>query len=139
MMLLLFEHKKVSIASKKRFRPGHQASAVEFLAWLLHELHRGLKGKGRAIGGEKGSIITDIFQGQVEVLTEDGEGGHATGAEAAAAAAVHRPKFLFLSLELPPTPLFRDAQGANIIPQVPLYDVLDKFNGNKVTMEVVNA
>ena len=140
----------ISVASKKRFGPGHRASAVEFLAWLLHELHRGLKGKGSRAGrSAKGSIITDVFQGQVEVTTETAageadaevaEGGAAAGGAAAGAApTVQRPKFLFLSLELPATPLFRDAQGANIIPQVPLFDVLEKYDGEKVTVEVVNT
>lgn len=29
----------VSYASKKRFRPGVQAEAVDFLSWLLNALH----------------------------------------------------------------------------------------------------
>ena len=39
--------------------------------------------------------------------------------------------FLYLSLDIPATPLFKDAQGGNVIPQVPLFEVLDKFNGQK--------
>lgn len=31
---------EVSKASKKRFRIGKQSDAVQFLAWLLNELHR---------------------------------------------------------------------------------------------------
>lgn len=30
----------VSYASKKRFRPGVQAEAVDFLSWLLNSLHQ---------------------------------------------------------------------------------------------------
>jgi len=41
--------------------------------------------------------------------------------------------FLVLSLEIPPTPLFKDSQGGNVIPQVPLFDVLAKYNGSKYT------
>jgi U4/U6.U5 tri-snRNP-associated protein 2 len=41
--------------------------------------------------------------------------------------------FLVLSLEIPPTPLFKDSQGGNVIPQVPLFDVLAKYDGNKYT------
>lgn len=35
----------------------------------------------------------------------------------------------FLSLELPPVPLFKDEEGGNVIPQVPLFTVLSKFDG----------
>jgi len=41
--------------------------------------------------------------------------------------------FFVLSLEIPPTPLFQDTQGGNVIPQVPLFDVLSKYNGDKYT------
>jgi hypothetical protein len=41
--------------------------------------------------------------------------------------------FLVLSLEIPPTPLFKDSQGGNVIPQVPLFDVLSKYDGKKYT------
>jgi U4/U6.U5 tri-snRNP-associated protein 2 len=41
--------------------------------------------------------------------------------------------FLILSLEIPATPLFKDSQGGKVIPQVPLFDVLEKYNGEKYT------
>jgi U4/U6.U5 tri-snRNP-associated protein 2 len=31
---------EVSVSSKKRFHVGQQNEAVEFLSWLLNELHR---------------------------------------------------------------------------------------------------
>ena len=31
--------------------------------------------------------------------------------------------FLFLTLDIPPTPLFKDSQGGLIIPQIPLFEV----------------
>lgn len=37
--------------------------------------------------------------------------------------------FLYLTLDLPPTPLFRDEMSENIIPQVPLSRLLAKFDG----------
>ena len=46
--------------------------------------------------------------------------------------------FLVLSLEIPPTPLFKDSQGGNVIPQVPLCEVLEKYNGHKYT-EILRA
>ncbi|RHY16523.1 hypothetical protein DYB36_006646 [Aphanomyces astaci] len=41
--------------------------------------------------------------------------------------------FSYLTLDLPPTPLFKDSQGGNVIPQVPLFTVLEKFDGDKIT------
>ena len=38
-----------------------------------------------------------------------------------------------LSLELPPVPLFKDSMGTNLIPQIPLFDVLRKFDGEYAT------
>jgi U4/U6.U5 tri-snRNP-associated protein 2 len=37
--------------------------------------------------------------------------------------------FLYLSLDLPAAPLYRDELMQNIIPQVPLGNLLAKFNG----------
>ncbi|CAB4054909.1 USP39 [Lepeophtheirus salmonis] len=39
--------------------------------------------------------------------------------------------FLYLTTELPPMPLFRDENYENIIPQVSLYNILTKFNGER--------
>ncbi|URD83069.1 U4 U6.U5 tri-snRNP-associated protein [Musa troglodytarum] len=47
-----------------------------------------------------------------------------------------RVPFLMLGLDLPPPPLFKDAMEKNIIPQVPLFNILKKFDGETVT-EVV--
>lgn len=37
--------------------------------------------------------------------------------------------FTYLSLDIPPCPLFRDSHGGYIIPQVPLFQLLNKFDG----------
>jgi U4/U6.U5 tri-snRNP-associated protein 2 len=46
---------------------------------------------------------------------------------------------LFLTVDIPQTPLFKDSQGGIIIPQVPLYTVLDKFGGEKLTDVIKNG
>lgn len=38
--------------------------------------------------------------------------------------------FLFLTLDLPTAPLYKDEKEQLIIPQVPLFSILAKFNGN---------
>ncbi|CAN4080388.1 unnamed protein product [Withania somnifera] len=127
-------------ASKKRFRIGAQSDPVEFMSWLLNTLHMELR------SSKKGSsIIHRCFQGELEVVKEmhnrpiaekreNGEDGehesHSTGMESS------RMPFLMLGLDLPPPPLFTDVMEKNIIPQVPLFNILKKFDGETVT-EVV--
>lgn len=127
-------------ASKKRFRIGAQSDPVEFMSWLLNTLHAELR------SSKKGSsIIHRCFQGELEVVKEmhnrpiaekrgNGEDGehesHNIGMETS------RMPFLMLGLDLPPPPLFTDVMEKNIIPQVPLFNILKKFDGETVT-EVV--
>lgn len=40
--------------------------------------------------------------------------------------------FLFLALDLPPAPLYQDEAEKNIIPQVPLTTILQKYDGKQV-------
>ncbi|XP_041028350.1 U4/U6.U5 tri-snRNP-associated protein 2-like [Juglans microcarpa x Juglans regia] len=135
-------------ASKKRFRIGAQSDPVEFMSWLLNTLHSDLKTK------KNRSIIYDCFQGELEVvkeihnkaLTEKKEYGNDQNAVSkhtgggteleAAVTETSRMPFLMLGLDLPPPPLFQDVMEKNIIPQVPLFNILKKFDGETVT-EVV--
>ncbi|RHY28914.1 hypothetical protein DYB32_005598 [Aphanomyces invadans] len=98
----------ISVVSKKRFHIGQQSDALEFLSWFLNELHR-----------VRSSIVHKVFQGMVHVTTLPASGAVDNDA--------------YLTLDLPPTPLFKDSQGGNVIPQVPLFTVLDKFDGEKIT------
>ncbi|KAI3742831.1 hypothetical protein L1987_60527 [Smallanthus sonchifolius] len=100
-------------ASKKRFRIGAQSDPVEFMSWLLNTLHTDLKSSRT-----KKSIIHQCFQGELEVVKE------INGAE------VSRMPFLMLGLDLPPPPLFKDVMEKNIIPQVPLFNILKKGECN---------
>ncbi|KAF5762263.1 putative ubiquitinyl hydrolase 1 [Helianthus annuus] len=109
-------------ASKKRFRIGAQSDPVEFMSWLLNTLHTDLKSSRR-----KTSIIHQCFQGELEVVKE---------INAKDGAETSRMPFLMLGLDLPPPPLFKDVMEKNIIPQVPLFNILKKFDGESVT-EVV--
>ena len=38
--------------------------------------------------------------------------------------------FLYLTLDLPTAPLYKDEKEQLIIPQVPLFNILGKFNGS---------
>ncbi|KAG9146041.1 hypothetical protein Leryth_016597 [Lithospermum erythrorhizon] len=130
-------------ASKKRFRIGAQSDPVEFMSWLLNTLHSDLRTSKKST-----SIIHQCFQGELEVIKEihtkiigdrkdngkDEDGG--TEAGNAVMEEKSRMPFIMLGLDLPPPPLFKDIMEKNIIPQVPLFNILKKFDGEMIT-EVV--
>ncbi|KAG1659564.1 hypothetical protein FOA52_011920 [Chlamydomonas sp. UWO 241] len=117
----------VMATSKKRFIIEAQSDPVEFYSWLLNTLHFDLTG-GKP---KKSSIITRCFQGELEVTTEAGTGKGK--AEKAIVDVVERIPFLLLALDLPAAPLFKDVLEKNIIPQVPIFNVMRKFDGETVT------
>ncbi|KAB8110484.1 hypothetical protein EE612_047682 [Oryza sativa] len=128
-------------ASDKRFQIGVQSDPVEFMSWLLNTMHSKLKSRKR-----NRSIIHDCFQGELEVvkefhkkhIVEKKEDGDEQNGDAGSdiVTETSRVPFLMLGLDLPPPPLFKDAMEKNIIPQVPLFNILKKFDGETVT-EVV--
>lgn len=142
--------------SKGKFAITKQGDPIEFLGWLLNRLHLDLGGGGKK---NKRSIISDCFMGQVrvesqkvfvrsgieldedeEVLADklDGDGRKESGQEDALGKAkfnidrevkVDRTFFFLLTLDLPPLPVFQDVIEKNIVPQVPIADVLAKYDG----------
>ncbi|XP_057464254.1 uncharacterized protein LOC130754022 [Actinidia eriantha] len=135
-------------ASKKRFRIGAQSDPVEFISWLLNTLHADLRNSKR-----NSSIIYQCFQGELEVVKEihsrsvsekrenSDEQNNGSSADRGTEpnnsfTETSRMPFLMLGLDLPPPPLFQDVMEKNIIPQVPLFNILKKFDGESIT-EVV--
>ncbi|OMO97382.1 Peptidase C19, ubiquitin carboxyl-terminal hydrolase 2 [Corchorus olitorius] len=108
-------------ASKKRFRIGSQSDPVEFMSWLLNTLHADL-----ITTRNNSSIIHNCFQGELEVVKETLQNKAET----------YRMPFLMLGLDLPEPPLFKDVMEKNIIPQVHLFNILKKFDGETVTTTV---
>lgn len=138
----------IAVASKGRFRIGHQMEAGEFMAWFLHQLHIGLGGSSRKPGS---SIIHHIFQGTVQVTTrrlkctaaendknqqqqQDMRGGSDDEneddnqqqqqqeeeiAQQIMEETTSESHFLQLTLDISQKPLFRDADGGLVIPQEP--------------------
>ncbi|KAL2134242.1 hypothetical protein VTI74DRAFT_675 [Chaetomium olivicolor] len=129
---------EISLRSNKRFTLTAQSDPVEFLSWFLNNLHLGL-------GGSKtkphSSMIQRIFQGKLKVesqaITTHTDALDRLRFEEAADVKVDIARFLLLTLDLPPAPLFQDEQERNIIPQVPLTTILAKYNG--VTAQELNA
>ncbi|GAV76094.1 UCH domain-containing protein/zf-UBP domain-containing protein [Cephalotus follicularis] len=123
---------EVMKASKKRFRIGQQSDPVEFMSWLLNTLHADL-GTSR----KSSSIIHKCFQGELEVVSEIPNKAVSEKKENNDVfSETYRKPFLMLGLDLPPPPLFTDVMEKNIIPQVNMQNLLQKFDGETVT-EVV--
>lgn len=121
---------QVSRQSNKRFDLLHQSDPVEFLSWLLNNMHL-------ALGGSKtkpGSSITQrIFQGKLKIesqqITAKADAGDRLRFEEAAEVLVDVTRYMMLTLDLPAAPLFQDELEKNIIPQVPLTSILSKYDG----------
>ncbi|KAH7430597.1 hypothetical protein KP509_08G005200 [Ceratopteris richardii] len=135
----------VMVASKKRFRIGVQSDPVEFMSWFLNTLHADLGGTKKP----NSSVIYKCFQGELEVTKEfqsknlldrkedvDKPPGEEDKISDSLEREISKMPFLMLGLDLPPPPLFKDVMEKNIIPQVPLFNILKKFDGESVT-EVV--
>uniref|UniRef100_A0A1I7UKW9 Ubiquitin carboxyl-terminal hydrolase 39 n=1 Tax=Caenorhabditis tropicalis TaxID=1561998 RepID=A0A1I7UKW9_9PELO len=121
----------VVVCSKKRFQFIKQNDAHEFLAFLLDTLHRALNGKE-----DKQTIVSKTFRGRMReysrkvIPAEDtDEDRYRKQRMPEYQDTIKETNFNFLTLDLPPAPLYRDVQLQNIIPQVPLSTLLEKFDG----------
>ncbi|KAH9004168.1 spindle pole body protein [Lactarius hatsudake] len=124
---------EVGRASGGKFRLESQGDPVEFLRWLLNELHKDLGGTRK----KNSSIIFSTFQGQVRTETQqvvvrpDGSENQKPVFDIDRELKATTSPFLFLAVDLPPPPLFQDAVEKNIIPQVGIHAVLAKYDGVK--------
>ena len=118
------------------------------MAWVLNTLQRDLNKANKkltkrqkegtaaaAVGGKKApklrNPVNDCFRGEVHVMTEklsDKKAAVSAAADNAGLEEASAP-FLFLSLDLPQAPLYKDAQNHLVIPQVSLFSLLEKFDG----------
>jgi len=105
----------VVLTSKKTFQITLQEDPVNFMTWFLNSLHTGLNG-GRK---RNSSIINRTLRGDMKMYSRS-DGGETKETDS---------HFLYLTLDLPPPPLFKDEMRENIIPQVPLATLLSKFSG----------
>ncbi|PBL00370.1 cysteine proteinase [Armillaria gallica] len=106
---------EVNRASGGKFRLEQQDDPVDVPGWLLNHSHKDLGGTKK-----NSSIIFSTFQGQLCVDTQqvvvsgDGEAKPRFDIDREIKSTVS--PFLFLSIDLPPPPLFQDAIEKNIIP-----------------------
>jgi len=120
---------EIALRSSKRFTLSDQSDPVDFLSWFLNNLHLAVGGSRTKPGS---SIVQKVFQGTVKVesqeITARADAGDRLRFEDAAVK-TEVNKFLILNLDLPAAPLFQDELEKNIIPQVPLTTILNKYNG----------
>ncbi|KAK9370912.1 hypothetical protein V1509DRAFT_615193 [Lipomyces kononenkoae] len=124
----LLQH--VSTISKKRFRITEQADPFDFLNWFLNNLHLALGGSKTRL---KSSFIQKIFQGVIRVESQKITTNDASDRlrfETDTKIQQSDVPFMFLSVDLPPAPLFQGDIDKNIIPQVPLQTILSKYDGS---------
>uniref|UniRef100_A0A671R1W3 ubiquitinyl hydrolase 1 n=1 Tax=Sinocyclocheilus anshuiensis TaxID=1608454 RepID=A0A671R1W3_9TELE len=122
----------VVLCSKKTFQITKQGDAVDFLSWFLNALHGALGGTKK-----KTSIITKVFQGSMRIFSKKlphpdlpAEEKEALLLKDEYQEKMSESTFLYLTLDLPTAPLYKDEKEQLIIPQVPLFNILAKFNGN---------
>ncbi|CAH8355030.1 unnamed protein product [Eruca vesicaria subsp. sativa] len=116
-----------AVMDASTFKIGQQSDPVEFMSWLLDTLHMDLIRTSK--DSSSSSIIHQCFQGELEVVRE--YQGNENKLE------ISRMPFMMLGLDLPPPPLFKDVMEKSLIPQVALFDLLKKFDGETATTEVV--
>lgn len=122
----------VVLCSKKRFQITQQGDPIDFLSWFLNSLHMALNGTQNM----NSSIVYRTFRGGMNVYSRKVIPVEMTEAERRAALRtteydekVESTGFMYLTADLPAQPLFKDELRENIIPQVPLFTILSKFNG----------
>ncbi|VDB86937.1 unnamed protein product [Peniophora sp. CBMAI 1063] len=122
---------EVGRASAGKFRLESQSDPVEFLSWLLNQLHKDMGGTRK----RNSSIMFSTFQGEVrmetqQVIVQSHVLGHTKPRfDIDRDIKTATSPFLLLAADLPPPPLFQDAVEKNIIPQVGIHAVLSKFDG----------
>ncbi|XP_015191822.1 PREDICTED: U4/U6.U5 tri-snRNP-associated protein 2 [Polistes dominula] len=121
----------VVLWSKKRFQFTEQGDPVDFLSWFLNALHLALNGTKK----RDSSIVYKTFLGHMRIYTrkipplelEESQRSELLHTVEYGETVTQSP-FLYLTCDLPPPPLFKDQFTENIIPQVNLYTLLNKFN-----------
>jgi U4/U6.U5 tri-snRNP-associated protein 2 len=123
---------EIALRSSKKFTLSEQSDPVDFLSWFLNNLHLALGGSKTKPGT---SIVQKVFQGMLQMesqlITARADAGDRLRFEDAEVK-TEKTRFLILTLDLPPAPLFQDELDRNIIPQVPLagpQGILSKYDG----------
>lgn len=102
----------VSLSSKKKFEIGGKNDLVMFLPWILNHITKAYPSlKQEFYGSCRVSSLSPKKKEAGFDMTEMEKG------------------FCMLTLDLPPMPVFKDKSEKLVIPTVPLYTLLQKFDG----------
>jgi U4/U6.U5 tri-snRNP-associated protein 2 len=118
--------------SGRAFKITDRGDPAMVLKWLLNTFRDSIALEG------KRNLIESVFQGSLAVVKQKLDATFDENGESSGAFDYNRPRkttiqpFLMLALELPPQPLFQDAQERNIIPQIALSELLEKYSGKKL-------
>jgi len=125
----------VSNASDKRFLIIQQSDPYDFVMWFINTLHQRLRKRPKK-GLPKTSIVEECFQGSLSISSRilpptDAQlkaGETYDPDDPKYQETTSTKTFMILPLDVPPPPLF-SADEAKIIPQIPLYELFNKFDG----------
>ena len=134
-----------NLTLKNESTDNYNNDIISFLSWLLNTLKIFLNQKNYE------NIIEEYFQGVVQVETytflkdEDMNKNLKPGESIEIIDGVNyiytkkKIKFLYLTLDLPMVPLFKDSQEKITIPQVNIYELFKKYNGEKFTEDPIRG
>lgn len=140
----------ISLASDKKFVINKQSDSILFLSWMMNVLDIFFEKHKKNIGR---NLIHDYFKGilQIETFTlikdenEKNQKAKIKNAKFVKNDGLEyfyektKTFFYYLSMDLPNTPLFKDSNEKINIPQVPIYELLQKFNGEKFTDDPIKS
>lgn len=110
----------ISTISSKRFSLVKQSDPLDFLVFLLNNLSKDY------------SIMNELLQGRIKIDSCDISMVKNQENRIPEMKNELKP-FFFLTLDLPPKPLFADPRNPTAIPQINLSVLLEKFNGGNLT------
>eukprot|EP01080_Neovahlkampfia_damariscottae_P006841 gene6841-11002_t len=122
------------VHNSKKFEIGKVVDPFLFLVWLLNSIHFELS-KSKVL--TKRSIITDIFRGEIKMISQIVPVKEDSDEKLSIPQSKNMP-FLSLTLDIPQTPLFKDKLEKNQIPQVPLVQLLAKFDGKNEILSPIS-
>lgn len=124
---------EIALQSGKRFTLTQQSDPVDFLTWFLNNLHLGMGGSRTQPGS---SIVQRVFQGRLKIEAQAitaraDEVQDRLRFEESAEVKTEVARFMLLTLDLPPPPLFQDELEGNPIPHVSLEAIMGKYDGRR--------
>uniref|UniRef100_H2Z991 Ubiquitin carboxyl-terminal hydrolase 39 n=1 Tax=Ciona savignyi TaxID=51511 RepID=H2Z991_CIOSA len=117
----------IVLCSRKRFQITKQGDPLDLLTWFLNSMNVALNGSKKRNSSKW--VLVHFWWAHFLADKELIDIKQKLLKEAEYQETMERSPFLYLALDLPAAPLYKDELEHNIIPQVPLATLLAKFNG----------